>query len=263
MSTENGHWYGTNGQPHHWVEKKDGSGKRPTTLRDAKLNNWLPSVTTVLKILNRPQLERWKMIQAATAVLTSPRQDGEGLDAFMERVLFKDEEHKEEAAAAADKGTEIHAALEARMTGQPFDAKWAPWIEPAAKAIESRGQYVASEKILVGYGYAGRTDLVQEAPDGFLITDYKSAKTMPDPKKGAWLEHKLQCAFYSAAFERMMAQGQEPRKPIRSANVYISTIVQGSFLICEHDADWRYTYEQGCRPLLTYWSWVTNYKPIQ
>lgn len=259
MSTENGHWYGIDGQPHHWVEKKDGSGRRPTTLRDAKLNNWLPSVTAILQILSRPQLERWKMIQAATAVLTSPRRDGEGLDAFMDRVLFKDEEHKEEAAIAADLGTEIHAAMEDLFAGKACDPSMLPWIEPATKAILERGERVTSEKILVGQGYAGKCDLIQEAPDCWILWDFKSSKNLPDPKKGAWTEARLQLSAYAAAFSILKSTADN--LPIRTANCYISTVTPGAFVICENP-DWRETFK-AFQHILEYWVWLKGYRAQQ
>jgi hypothetical protein len=236
---------------------------RSPTLADAKKRgDLLPRVSTILALLDKPALNDWKLEQGVLAVMTTPRIPGEADDAFVHRVLHVERVQDDESRTARDRGTDIHAALEARMTGQPFDSAWAPWIEPAARAIESRGQYVASEKILIGDGYAGRTDLIQESPDGFLITDYKTSKTMPDPKKGAYIEHRLQLSSYAAAFKRMLGQGDEPRKPIHTANVYVSTIVQGAFLICDH-SDWHVTYERGFRPLVQYWQWLTGYSPQQ
>ena len=48
-AAESVHWYrGDNGQPQYTVKAKDGSD-RPTTLRDARKLNLVPSVTTVMK----------------------------------------------------------------------------------------------------------------------------------------------------------------------------------------------------------------------
>ena len=43
-----GHYYDENGQPNHFQITQSGKNKgkkRPTTIRDAKKNGWLPSVT--------------------------------------------------------------------------------------------------------------------------------------------------------------------------------------------------------------------------
>lgn len=257
-------WYTTSGTPLYEIPKADGKGVRAPTLADAKKRgDLLPRVSTILNLLDKPALNDWKVEQGVLAVLTTPRLPGEADDAFVHRVLHVEKVQDDESRTARDRGTDIHATLEARMTGQAVSPELVPWIEPAAKAIEARGQYVASEKILVGDGYAGRTDLIQESADCFWIVDYKTSKTMPDPKKGAYHEHRLQLASYAAAFYRMMDPGAGKGKFIRTANVYVSTIVQGAFLICDHDPDWQRTYDQGFKPLVTYWNWLTNYKPQQ
>ena len=85
---------------------------------------------------------------------------------------------------------------------------------------------------------------------------------MPDPKKGSYVEHLLQCSAYAAALSKSLV-GTSMTKPIRTCNIYISTIVQGAFLICDHDPEWHRTYTQGFASLVTYWNWLTKYKAIQ
>src|SRR6185503_9066761 len=71
QSAEAAHFYTKTGEPMHFIERSDGQGTRPTTLRDAKKLGLLPSPTSILKVLRAPQLEAWKMEQAALAVLTA------------------------------------------------------------------------------------------------------------------------------------------------------------------------------------------------
>jgi hypothetical protein len=254
------HYYDpTTGEPRHFVSKKDGSGNRPSTIRDAKANGWYPSVTTVLKVLCKPQLERWKMIQAATAVLTSPRLEGEEIDAFMERVLFQDKEQDEEAAVAADRGVAIHDAMERYFTGQDVPAEIAPWIMPAANAVQLYGELVATEKVLVGDGYAGKTDLIlrHDNLDQYWVIDWKSSKKLP--KSGAYFESRLQCAAYAKAFNRTLSQSGENRQ-VRTMNVYISTETAGQFVIFEHEQNWELLSEAfDC--LVRFWQIANGYIP--
>ena len=63
MSTKQdngGHWYSRTGEPMHWVKRASGEGTRPTTLADARKLDLLPSVTTILRTLDKPPLNRWK-----------------------------------------------------------------------------------------------------------------------------------------------------------------------------------------------------------
>jgi hypothetical protein len=52
----------------------DGSGERPTTIRDAKRLGLYPSVTSILGVLAKPGLEKWKLDQVALACLRTPKQ---------------------------------------------------------------------------------------------------------------------------------------------------------------------------------------------
>jgi hypothetical protein len=224
----------------------------------------LPSVTSIIdSILRKPALEAWKTEQAVLSVMTSPRLPGEADDVFVHRILHTEEVQNEEAAAARNKGTEIHKAIEARLSGQEPEPDMVPWIAPAAEAILKLGSHVTSEKILVGNGYAGKTDLIQETETHWLLWDYKSTKKLPDPNKGgAWTEHVLQLAAYAASFWKLLSQVNN-QKPIRTANCYISTVEQGKFVICDHDPDWQKTFNQGFAPLVQHWCWKNNYRAQQ
>lgn len=256
--TKTGHWYAADGTPTYTVIAKGTGQPRPTTLTDARKLGLLPSVTSILYVLDKPALNDWKVEQGVLAVLTTPRLPGEADDAFVHRVLHVEEVQNQEARAARDKGTEIHAALEALFGGVACSPEMLPWIEPAAKAILARGERVTSEKVLVGNGYAGKTDLVQEAPDCWILWDFKSAKNLPDPKKGAWTEARLQLAAYAAAFARLNAANP---KPIKTANCYISTVTPGAFVICENP-DWQEPFK-AFQHVLEYWQWLKDYRATQ
>ena len=60
---ESGHWYDTDGNSQYTIVGANGK-TRNTTLRDARKNGFVPSVTTVLNIAAKPALENWKIKQA-------------------------------------------------------------------------------------------------------------------------------------------------------------------------------------------------------
>ena len=263
-TTNGSHWYYTDGNPCYELPKKDGKGMKTPTLADARKLNLLPSVTTLLNILDKPALNDWKVTQGVLAVLTTPRQPGEADDAFVHRVLQVERVQDQESSTARDKGTEIHAALEAYFLGQEVPEAMLPWIEPAAKAIIAHGQLVTAEKILVGEGYASKTDLIQEAPEAWLIWDFKTTKSIPD--RGPWPEHILQLSAYAAAYWNLLLQAGQATpasKPIKTYNCYISTVDQGKFAIFQHDPDWQRDYNQGFKKALELWQWLKGYKAQQ
>lgn len=255
ISPDGGHWYHPDGKPCYEVPYADPrKGNRPTTLADARKLGLVPSVTTILRALHKQALVDWLIEQACLAVLTSPRQPGEELDAFVHRVLHVEKVQDQESEAAKDRGTEIHAGFESVFSGVPVDQDLWPWIEPAHAEIAKRGKVIGTEIIVVGNGYGGKIDAAQETDREVWLWDWKTTKKLPDPTKGgAWAEHRLQLAAYAQAW----ARGD---KPIRTGNVYISTVDQGAFCVCEHD-DWQAVYQNGFAPLVQVWQWMTDYRP--
>jgi ATP-dependent exoDNAse (exonuclease V) beta subunit len=256
------HWYGKDGTPAYDQPNKSKGGTRPTTLSDAKKQGLLPSVTTVLQILAKPALNTWLQEQAILAVMTTPRLPGEADDAFVQRVLHTDRTQDEEARVARERGTEIHSELENMLNGDGVPDEILPWIAGAFEALnaipripamaDAPCNVLATELILVGEGYAGKTDLILDRGDHDLLVDFKSAKRLPE--KGSWSEHRLQLSAYAAAHQKK----QVLEKPIRTANLYISTVECGRFVLCENP-DWQIDFDRGFAPLLKVWRWQNGF----
>lgn len=257
-SSNGARWYTPQGEPCYEIMGKTTGKPRPVNLGDARKQGLLPSVTTVLGILDKPELTNWKIEQAVLAVLTTPRQPGEADDAFVNRVLRVEKVQEQERDTAAEKGRIIHDALELYCSGRKdqVPAALLPYVEPAAAEVFKRcGQYVTSEKVLVGgTAYAGRTDLITKSPECWWILDWKTTKTLPT--KGAWRDHVIQIAAYAAAF---WTATRTEYKPVRTANCYVSTLEPGKFYFAEHDPDWRKVYDEAWKPLLALWQWINNY----
>jgi len=260
--SEGSHWYYTDGKPCYELPKADGSGMKVPTLADARKLNLLPGVSTILKILHKQALLEWLIEQSVLAVLTTPRLPQEPDDAFAKRVLSTERVQDQESQKARDRGVEIHDGMEQLVSGKPVDPDLAPWVMPAFEKLKSYGPFLQAEVNVVGRGYGGRTDLVQQGQDCIWVWDYKSAKKLPDPKKGgAWSEHRLQLAAYAKAIQAAFWKRNESEPVIKTANLYISTVEPGRFVICEHD-EWMQTFDQGFSPLVVHWQWATQYFPV-
>ena len=85
-AAESGHWYGRNGEPAYTIVGANGKA-RPTTLRDARKLNLVPSVTTIIKVASQPGLDRWKQEQVLLAALTLPKVNDESDDDYIARIL--------------------------------------------------------------------------------------------------------------------------------------------------------------------------------
>lgn len=280
--SKDSHWYSPEGEPCYSILGKTTGKPRPVDIRDARANGYLPGVSTILKVLHKEALVNWLIEQAVLACITTPRKKEsiihptgrtieveEPLDVFIERVLHVERIQDQESQIARDRGTEIHDALEALFSNrpEPISEDIKPWVMPAYEAIKDRGSVITTEQILVGDGYAGRTDLIlgRINPECYEIWDFKSAKKLPDPKKGgAWADHRLQLSAYAEAFleSQFAVQAKLTVPSIRTANLYISTVEQGKFVICEHP-EWQETYQEGFVPLVYYWQWANKYRMIK
>lgn len=267
-----GHWYTREGAPAYAVAKADGSGERPTTIRDARKLGLLPSVTTVLGILDKPQLTTWKIKTAIRAAIEVQRGDGEEIEAWVERVA---ERAGEPAAEAADLGTRIHDAIETACRGETWDSQaLGAYVAPALGWLLGKlgqgGRISALESVIANpiYGFAGRVDCALEMPDGTVwVVDWKSRKTRPGETDAQaftpYATHRLQLAAYAAEW----ALNQGPGKPgrgwgkVRCANVFTSSTEPGRFGIAVHEApeeSW-----EAFKAALAVWRWTKGYDPRQ
>lgn len=247
---ESGHWYKTDGTPCYEVPKAKGDGMRKTTLADARKLNLLPSVTTILGILDKPALVKWKQKNAIEAALTTPRIDGESVDAFAERVLSVDAESISDAAK--QRGTDIHALIEQALgddlsvlVGNPLAA----FVQPVLDACKPFGGVLAAEKTVVGNGYAGKLDAVFILGELLMVVDFKTTKTIP---RQQYDEHRLQLSAYANTFKEY--------KYIKTANIYIDSNEAGKIAV-HTDEQWLDAFENGFNPILNYWQWVKGYNP--
>jgi hypothetical protein len=192
---ENGHWYQKDGTPAYTTIGK--TGERATTLRDARKLGLLPSVTTINGMLSKAGLDTWKQQQVLLAALTLPRLPDEPESEWLSRVM---QDSKATGREAAERGTAIHAVIEAY-----FDQVYMPekpaYLDSIDKALEKAfgSQLWLSERSF-GHplGFGGKCDLMAKPingkGDGFVV-DFKTKDTDLD-KVDVYFEHEMQLAAY-------------------------------------------------------------------
>ena len=251
------HWYRADGTPVHRLPTADGSGERPTTIRDAKRMNLYPSVTSILGVLAKPGLETWKLNQVALATLRTPKQPDESDDYWCRRVQNSAFEQVERAA---DMGTKIHRALEHAMDDEPFDEEVRDYVDPVLRWRGSTAIEIIDREVRVvnfTHGFAGTADvLFRYGRTGIGILDYKTRKTKPGEKVVAYDNQAMQLAAYAAAY-----WGEENIDRAVAANVFISTTEPGRIEVVKHETlpqDW-----EAFKLLTGLWRYVKNYDPRQ
>jgi hypothetical protein len=221
MSADSGHWYKRDGSPCYELPTKDG-GRRGVNLRWDRHLGLVPSVTTVLQVVAKPQLETWKVRQGILAALTLPRLENEGDDEYLARVL---EDSKQQAKQAAEEGTRIHDAIECSFKMGAVPTKYLPHVRAARQAIAalfpSVTDWVAEASFAHPDGFGGKVDL--HSPSTGIVIDYKGKDgDFSDGKKLAYDQH-----YQLAAYQRGLCLRRN-----RCANLFVSRTHPGC--VAEH-----------------------------
>lgn len=183
------HWYSREGAPAYEVPTADGKRMRSTTIADARKLGLCPSVTTVLAVLAKPQLEVWKVKQGILAALTLGRIDGESDDAYLSRVMA---DSQQQVKDAADEGSRIHNAIEDHFHGRRVPASYEPHVEAVLAKLHELypgvNDWVAERSFASPDGYGGKVDL--HSPSTGLTGDHKGKDgDFSDGKKLAYDQH--------------------------------------------------------------------------
>jgi len=186
---EGGHWYQSNGDQVTSVTGAKGQPVKPD-VRHARKLNLGPGVTTIIKSASAPGLERWKRNQAVAAALTLERESGEDEKSYLRRIEVLAEER---SIAARDEGTQIHAAIQSKIDGDPVDERWFSHVEVAMVALRGVGieDYKAEVSCAHPLGYGTKADLVGHR-SGWLI-DFKTKDELGESPT-VYDEHLMQLA---------------------------------------------------------------------
>jgi hypothetical protein len=247
---ESGHYYAADGTAVFEVPNKSKGGMRPTTLRDCKSLGLMPSVTTIMKVLASPELDRWKQQQVLLASLTLPRNSEESDEDYCSRII---EDAFRQVQDAADLGTNIHKALEQHFQGDFYDQAMEEYIAPVKKWAEhNRVKFLKHELRLVNkeIGYAGTTDALIEKDGVLYVLDFKSRKTKPDFDIKPWSKEPMQIAAYAKIVGAP-----------RGVNVYISTTEPGRIGEAWYDEATLTSEYEAFTHVVALWQHANKYTP--
>lgn len=252
-ASESQHWYTKSGEPAYSVKNKDGH-QRPTTLRDARKLGLVPSVTTIIKCAASPGLEAWKLQQMMLAALTLPRAPEETEESFIGRIQS---DSKEQAKAAAERGSEVHAALESFFETRHVTSKFSGAVlGTESQIVKVFGDLEWSTEKSFGHplGFGGKVDLHSSDGNGVVI-DFKTKEFTSDQveKVQGYSEHAMQLAAYR------MGLGLPEAK---CANVFVSVTEPGLVVVREwSEGDLAKAWRM-FSSLLDYWKAKNDYEPF-
>lgn len=191
FASEAGHWYTRDGQPCYEVPNAKGTAMRPTTLRDARKLDLVPSVTTIMKLLAAPQLEMWKVKQAVMQARHMRRRKGEDEESFAIRAYM---ESQEQVRQRAINGSLIHGALEQHFLEQPYDEAYDLHVASVLVTLRDVGlddEEFLAEKSFAAHGYGGKVDL----HSANWVIDFKT-KDEWEKTPSLYDNHAMQIAAY-------------------------------------------------------------------
>jgi len=251
QTDQSGHWYTEDGESAHVILGKNGT-ERNTTVADARKLGLLPSVTSVLGIMDKPQLTSWKIEQAIMSSLTLPKEENETLEEYARRVV---KDSKQSTTKAAEHGTRMHEQAENILMGRATckDEDLQPYIKTFKKWADANIEKTYwCEKALVGAGYAGRCDAyVRLKGIGDAIIDLKNRKVNPkyDP-------------FYDTDCAQLWAYRVASENP-KAACVSVVLASNDPESIQHHVWGEDELHQAGIafQAMLKVWSWAKQYVP--
>ena len=192
---DTGHWYTKEGTPAYTTIGK--TGERATTLRDARKEGLLPSVTTIINLMSKPALSSWLQQQVLLAALTLPRESNEPEQEWLKRVMS---DSKATGREAAERGTAIHNIIQGYFEQMYLPEKpvYLDAIDNTLKSAFGDQAWLSEKSFGHHLGYGGKCDLMAKPINGQgsgYVVDFKTKDTDLD-KVDIYFEHELQLAAY-------------------------------------------------------------------
>ena len=244
FTSEAGHWYDREGSPAYTIIGANGK-ERNTTLRDAKKEGLVPSVTTVLNIVAKPSLENWKINKALEASIELQQGEQESNDDFIYRCKTAQRDIGQSAAA---QGTKIHALIEKGFEGKSKNKSYKAVRKILDKNFPGE-EWIAEDSFCSELGYGGKIDLYSKSG---IFVDFKTKEALDgkDPSRLVFDEHGMQLSAY--------AQGCGFNKPER-VSIFVDRQKTDLALGYIWDKESHIKHIEMFNSLLTYWKLVKNY----
>lgn len=205
------HYYEKTGngvEPRHFVGVSSRPGElRPTRITDAKKYGWVPSVTTIQNLLDRPALNDWRVSEHLKCAYEWVELWGKptavsnyDCDRWMQEIKECTQDALDKAPQA---GTDFHDSMERFILGSlPDDHEH---FKVAAATAEKMREYllidahawIPEKSFVHEMGFAGKVDAHYELRDRQFVVDFKT-KDRADKFKPGKMAYKEMCQQLAA-----------------------------------------------------------------
>lgn len=191
------HYYLPDATPAYYQTAKTSGELRPTTSRDAVKLGLVPGVTEVLKLLDKPQLNDWRVNNAIECCHLYPALPDETLESYKQRIFPLSENIGKEAR---DKGTLIHGLIEKYLNGEEVKPTGIEFVDQQMEHVKmflTENKFVGKcEERFANELYAGKIDFQGECCFGEVIVDFKTQATKEGKPVNYYDGTKQQLAAY-------------------------------------------------------------------
>lgn len=192
-------WYWPSGKACHEITCANGVATQPD-VRHAKKLGLYPSVTSILKMLNKENLELWKQEELIKACMALKQEQNEPIDTYVGRVV---KSAFEKSDTAISFGLETHQFIQDVLQGKERAQYSIPEITQIAirNTLRREIKEAVCEKEVVHHAlkYAGRYDMRSLCHDGrSCIWDTKTQNTKTGEKVKVYDETVMQISAYDA-----------------------------------------------------------------
>ena len=239
------------------------------TLREARKENYLPSITTILKAWPAGYLADWIAFELLKARHNNPPTGDEGAPVVpgeeltdAQRDYFKVILDKSNAIrdAAGDRGNEIHAGGEAMLLGKKWNKKDSSlvhlrdWFD---ENLDGKPYWTERSLVNIDLKIAGRADALikTKGDERPLLIDFKGRGFDHGPRKGwrakRYSKDLIQLAFYASTM----------LDPPRIANLYIHREGECPVEFVEYSDEAREQAFEMVRHVVGIWYYEKKYDP--
>jgi hypothetical protein len=215
------HYYKSNGETAYKIPAANGK-LRDTTIRDAKKLGLKPSVTTIMKILDKPSLNRWQQNQILEAAVAWPYTRESDEEEWRKEITSIAGRIGREAST---RGNELHDKLEKYYKDEleledDSDADYLRMAIVTVGCLAPIG-WIAEESFCTDL-FGGKVDLHNKKEN--FILDFKTKATDDEKKMKPYDEHVMQLAAYRVGLDMPDAI---------CYNLFISTVKPGLVILKE------------------------------
>ena len=231
-------------------------GKRPSTLRDARKYEWVPSVSTVWgDIVSRHMLNKWIQTELMKALHEQIKLNSTDVLSFENVEKLARSEFNKKQQKVMNRGTDIHDHLERYFKKEKVAEEFKPLCQGVeAKLNEVCGpqEWEVEQSFSHPLGYGGRTDLSNDE----WIVDFKTKEfpDNPDVKKMVYDDHGVQLAAYDQGIPVNGLTGSR-----RLLNLFIDVGEGHRVLEWEHEDIPR--FREMFNSALSLWKLTKKYNP--